>query len=199
MQENNFITKITGRGEIPINKMPGFHPPNNEEHEYILQRVEKNLKKEITTSVLWLIISLMISVFYLYMYITSNADNKKYMLIASAVFFIMARISIYRLAVVDKMVDDIIKNRKYKLRTAKIRHLMPGFGTNLAKIEAKVQDEHGNVYSYEFVLNRKLVKKFKKEPETEFLIVKLSEKKEMYSITLPPENIKNDNNEVDKI
>ena len=86
MQENNFITKITGRGEIPINKMPGFHPPNNEEHEYILQRVEKNLKKEITTSVLWLIISLMISVFYLYMYITSNADNKKYMLIASAVF-----------------------------------------------------------------------------------------------------------------
>lgn len=54
MQENNFITKITGRGEIPINKMPGFHPPNNEEHEYILQRVEKNLKKEITTSVLWL-------------------------------------------------------------------------------------------------------------------------------------------------
>ena len=108
MQENNFITKITGRGEIPINKMPGFHPPNNEEHEYILQRVEKNLKKEITTSVLWLIISLMISVFYLYMYITSNADNKKYMLIASAVFFIMAGISIYRLAVVDKMVDDII-------------------------------------------------------------------------------------------
>ena len=105
----------------------------------------------------------------------------------------MAGISIYRLAVVDKMVDDIIKNRKYELRTAKIRHLMPGFGTNLAKTEAKVQDEHGNVYSYEFVLNRKLVKKFKKEPETEFLIVKLSEKKEMYSITLPPENIKNDN------
>ena len=90
-EKNNFITKITGRGEIPINKMPGFHPPNNEEHEYILQRVEKNLKKEITTSVLWLIISLIISVFYLYMYITSNVDNKKYMLIASAVFFIISK------------------------------------------------------------------------------------------------------------
>lgn len=182
---------MTGHGEIPINKMPGFHPPNDEEHEYIFKRVEKNLKKEITTSVLWLLISLMISAFYVYMYITSTADNKKYMLVAAGVFLIMAGVSIYRLVAVDRMIDNIIENREYELRTARVRHLMPGFGTNFARTEAKIQDEQGNVYSYEFVLNRKLVKRFKKEPETEFLIVKLNEKKEMYSIALPLEHEEN--------
>ena len=45
MQENNFVNKITGRGEKPISKMPGFHPPDDEEHEYILTKIHKNLKK----------------------------------------------------------------------------------------------------------------------------------------------------------
>lgn len=45
MQENNFVNKITGRGEKPISKMPGFHPPDDEEHEYILKKIQKNLKK----------------------------------------------------------------------------------------------------------------------------------------------------------
>ena len=42
MQENNFVNKITGRGEKPISKMlPGFHPPDDEEHEYILKRFKR--------------------------------------------------------------------------------------------------------------------------------------------------------------
>ena len=54
---------------------------------------------------------------------------------------------------------------------------MPGFGTTFGKAEAKVQDENGTVYSYDFVLSGKIKREYKKNPETEFLLIKLDEKK----------------------
>ena len=47
MQDNSFITKMTGRGELPIGKMPGFEPPGDETHEIILERFKKQMRKEI--------------------------------------------------------------------------------------------------------------------------------------------------------
>ena len=45
MQDNSFITKMTGRGELPIGKMPGFEPPDDETHEIILERFKKQMRK----------------------------------------------------------------------------------------------------------------------------------------------------------
>lgn len=185
MQENSFINKITGRGELPISKMPGFHPPDNGEHEYISNRVQKNLKKETVTTGLWFFISILITIFYLYMYFIVNTTNKKYMLLAAGVFVIMSLISVYRLFFVDKVIRKIIESREYQIRSACVHHVMPGFGTNLGKAEVKMQDENGNVYCYEFVLTKKLAKQYKKQPETEFLLIKIDEKKERYGIMLP--------------
>lgn len=187
MQENSFINKITGRGELPISKMPGFHPPDDEEHEYISNKVQKNLKKETVTTGLWFVVSILITIFYLYMYFMVNTTNKKYMLLAAGVFVIMSLISVYRLLFVDKVIRKIIENREYQIRNACIHHVMPGFGMNLGKTEVKMQDENGNVYCYEFVLTKKLAKQYKKQPETEFLLIKIDEKKERYGIMLPLE------------
>ena len=191
MQENNFVNKITGRGEKPISKMPGFHPPDDEEHEYILKKIQKNLKKETVSSGSWMIVGIIIVIMYIRMYFKSTSDDKGYILMAAGVFGVMALICAYRLFFVDRQISDIVKEKKYQVGNAKIHHIMPGFGTTFGKAEAKVQDENGTVYSYDFALSGKIKREYKKNPETEFLLIKLDEKKEMYSITLP----KKDNQE----
>ena len=100
----------------------------------------------------------------------------------------MALICAYRLFFVDRQIADIVKEKKYQVRNAKIHHIMPGFGTTFGKAEAKVQDENGTVYSYDFALSGKIKREYKKNPETQFLLIKLDEKKEMYNITLPKED-----------
>lgn len=177
MQENNFVNKITGRGEKPISKMPGFHPPDDEEHEYILKKIQKNLKKETVSSGSWMIVGIIIVIMYIRMYFKSTSDDKGYILMAAGVFGVMALICAYRLFFVDKQISNIVKEKKYQVRNAKIHHIMPGFGTTFGKAEAKVQDENGTVYSYDFVLSGKIKREYKKNPETEFLLIKLDEKK----------------------
>ena len=42
MQKDNFFNRMTGRGELPISKMAGLHPPEDEEHEYIVRNAERH-------------------------------------------------------------------------------------------------------------------------------------------------------------
>ena len=72
MQENNFVNKITGRGEKPISKMPGFHTPDDEEHEYILKKIQKNLKKETVSSGSWMIVGIIIVIMYIRLYFNQH-------------------------------------------------------------------------------------------------------------------------------
>ena len=68
MQDNSFITKMTGRGELPIGKMPGFEPPDDETHEIILERFKKQMRKETVSTVFWTIMSLFFIITYIVMY-----------------------------------------------------------------------------------------------------------------------------------
>lgn len=111
MQENNFVNKITGRGEKPISKMPGFHPPDDEEHEYILKKIQKNLKKETVSSGSWMIVGIIIVIMYIRMYFKSTSDDKGYILMAAGVFGVMALICAYRLFFVDKQISNIVKEK----------------------------------------------------------------------------------------
>ena len=115
MQENNFVNKITGRGEKPISKMPGFHPPDDEEHEYILKKIQKNLKKETVSSGSWMIVGIIIVIMYIRMYFKSTSDDKGYILMAAGVFGVMALICAYRLFFVDKQISNIVKEKKYQI------------------------------------------------------------------------------------
>lgn len=54
--ENEFILKMTGRNETPIEKLGGFHKPDDELHEQIRERVHKKMQREITTSILWTLV-----------------------------------------------------------------------------------------------------------------------------------------------
>lgn len=178
MQESNFIAKITGRGELDMQKMPGFQPPDDKTHEELSGLVLKKVKKEIRMNLMWIVLCAGIAGFYIFLYIKSIDAGKRNLLTASMIFILAAVLGFYRYWCVDRKVKHVIAAREYKVRTAKIHHVMPG----IRKDTVKIQDEKGNVYYYEFFLNRKLQKQFKNDPETEFTIIQLDEKKNIYSI-----------------
>lgn len=189
MQENNFFNKIIGKGELSIKQMQGFHSPDDEEHQYITQKMQKSLIKNIVVSSLMLLISMIFTVMYIWMYFRSVVVNKEYYLVVAGVFSVITVISGYKIFFTDSMIYKIIKNCEYKLRKAKIHHVMPGVYV-FEKTPVKIQDENGNIYYYEFQLNRKMKRIYKKDVDTEFTIIELNKKKEIYCITyLPAEQI----------
>lgn len=179
MQENSLIAKITGKGELPINKMSGFRTPDKEEHEVISAKITYKLRKETALAILWIGVGILFIYMYLYLFFHVNPDKKNSFLLSAAVFFIMILISLYRFFFVDLIVSKAIKDKSYTVRKVKIHHFMPGIRKNTVKI----QDEKGSVYYYEFILSHKQKKIYKKNPDAEFTIIKLDGDKDIYSIT----------------
>lgn len=189
MQDNSFITKMTGRGELPIGKMPGFEPPDDETHEIILERFKKQMRKETVSTVFWTIMSLFFIITYIVMYfrMDAKADAKKGILVALAAFVIIAVVNIYKYVFIDKKADAIVNERKYKVAPAMVHHIMPGFGTRFGKLTVKIcdvsDDNVGNVYNYEFVINKKVSKAYRKNKDILLTVIEIDKQKELYSLT----------------
>lgn len=198
MQDNSFITKMTGRGELPIGKMPGFEPPDDETHEIILERFKKQMRKETVSTVFWTIMSLFFIITYIVMYfrMDAKADAKKGILVALAAFVVIAVVTIYKYVFIDKKADAIVNEKKYKVAPAMIHHIMPGFGTRLGKLTVKIcdagDDNVGNVYNYEFVINKKVSKAYRKNKDIILTVIEIDKQKELYSLTYIDEADKDD-------
>lgn len=178
MQESNFIAKMTGKGELDIRKLQGFAPPDDDTQQRIMRQLGKKIHREIILNFLWAGISVCFTIFYLCLYISTDINTKQNFLYAAVVFAIMVVISLHRYISVDRKVMNILENRSYQVRRVTVHHLMPG----IRKESAKIQDEHGNVYYYEFYLTRKMKKKHRQNPNAEFIVLRLDEKKELYSL-----------------
>lgn len=184
LQGNNFINKMTGKNEHPISQISGFRPPNDNEHQIILKRAEKKYRKEEAASVMMTIISFIFIIMYVYMYFHSKSDNKMYILFVAGIFVIIAGINIYKLFGVDIATKKIIQNRSYRIRKVRIHHFMPGFGANIGRPEVKIQDENGDVYSYEFIINGKMKRAYSKNKSIEFCLIELNKEKSKYCLML---------------
>ena len=64
---------MTGRGELPISKVAGLHPPDDEEHEYIEDIMHKKISRELLASVLWSIIGIAFIIVYIYIHVKSKS------------------------------------------------------------------------------------------------------------------------------
>lgn len=173
-----------GKGELPINKLGGFSPPSDYEHNYISKRFAKSLKKSTTSTWIWTIISVLFVVMYIFVLVNIGFNNQQttFCLIAIAVFVITAATGFYKIFYVNKRIKQIIEAKTYTLRKVQVHHIMPGFGTSLGKKTAKINDEKGNVYFYEFELGKEVKRKYKKNEYEWFCVLKLDEKKELYTL-----------------
>lgn len=209
MQGNNFVTKMTGRGELPIEKLQGFQSPDEETHEYILQKIKDRLSRERLSSLLWIFISAAFICLYVYLIIKSNTETKGYLVLSAIVFVIIALVCMYKMIFVDAEIKKSVENQRYRIREVNIHHLMPGFGISLGKAIAKISDEKKNVYSYEFSLSKQLRKIYKKNPNELFTIIELemdvkplrkNKTKKIYSITcIPKEELEEENEDMEDV
>lgn len=188
MQENNkFIAKMTGKGEVPIENMIGFHPPDDAEHEAISKKIRKKIKREKISSCLWAAISLAFVVLYVYLIVNSDIEKKEYLVLSALVFCAIAFVCIYKVVFIDTKIIKVFDSREYQLKDVNIHHLMPGFGVSLGKSIAKVSDinvidgiESGHsetglkVYNYEFDINRELKKVYRKNHNAVFTLISMS-------------------------
>lgn len=182
MQKDNFFNRMTGRGELPISKMTGFHPPEDEEHEYIEKIMHKKISRELLSSALWSIIGIAFVIIYIYVHIKSKLEISVYFFVTLGVFALIVIVNAYRFAIVDTKLDRIIEERKYAIKDVKVHHVMPGYGTNFGKLTVKIQDEQENVYYQEFTINRKMAKIYKNDTDTVFILIALNREKNIYSL-----------------
>ena len=182
MQKDNFFNRMTGRGELPISKMTGFHPPEDEEHEYIEKIMHKKISRELLASALWSLIGIAFIVMYIYIHVKSKLEISVYFFVTLGVFALIVIVNAYRFTVVDTKLDKIIVERKYTIKDVKVHHVMPGYGTNLGKLTVKIQDEQENVYYQEFTINRKMAKIYKNDTDTVFILIALDRGKNIYSL-----------------
>lgn len=182
MQKDNFFNRMTGRGELPISKMTGFHPPEDEEHEYIEKIMHKKISRELLASALWSLIGIVFIAMYIYIHIKSKSEISVYFFVTLGVFALIVIVNAYRFAVVDTKLDKIIVERKYTIKDVKVHHVMPGYGTNFGKLTVKIQDEQENVYYQEFTINRKMAKIYKNDTDTVFILIALNREKNIYSL-----------------
>lgn len=199
MQENNLLKKMINSGDIPINHLRGFREPTEDEHSFIYERLKKNTKKDIISMGLYSFVCLLFVAFYLYMYFVLDSDKKSFMLIVAGVFILIILMAIYRIVRIDKSINKIVSEKAYQIAPVKISKIILGFGVQIGKSNVKVKDEDGNVYGYEFILNSSLKKIYKKNPEAEFFVIKLDEKRNMYGITYIKTDIEKDTDDVDEI
>ena len=80
LQKDNFFNRMTGRGELPISKVAGLHPPDDEEHEYIEDIMHKKISRELLASVLWSIIGIAFIIVYIYIHVKSKSEITIYFL-----------------------------------------------------------------------------------------------------------------------
>lgn len=199
MQENNLFKKMINSGDIPINHLRGFREPTEAEHSFIYEKLKKNTKKDIISMCLYSFVCLVFVAFYLYMYFVLDSDKKSFMLIVAGVFILIILMAIYRIVRIDKSINKIVSEKAYQIAPVKISKIILGFGVQIGKSNVKVKDEDGNVYGYEFILNSSLKKIYKKNPEAEFFVIKLDEKRNMYGITYIKTDIEKDTDDVDEI
>lgn len=183
MQENKFIDRILHTDEIPMKRMQGFREPTDEEHEIILNRVIKNLRKETVSMFLYSVMCIAFAIMYVVMFFRSDNKNDYIMLAVAGFFALIIVINVYKFIKVDRYVKNIVEKKDYVLRNVRIKNLELGFGPQIGKSNARVTDESGNVYGYDFVLNRKMKKIYRKNENAEFTVLKFDEKRDMYSIT----------------
>lgn len=196
MQKDNFFNIMTGRGELPISKMAGLHPPpEDEEHEYIKNIMHRKISRELLSSVLWSIIGVAFIIIYIYIHVKSKSEITIYFFVTLTVFVLIVIVNTYRFVVVDKKLDKIVKERKYVIRNVKVHHVMPGYGTNFGKLTVKIQDEQKNVYYQEFTLNRKMAKMYKNDTDTVFILIVLDKDKNIYSLLSKKEEQKEEKSE----
>lgn len=188
MQKNNkFIAKMTGKGEVPIENMTGFHPPDDAEHEAISKKIRKKIKREKISSCLWAAISLAFVVLYVYLIVNSDIEKKEYLALSALVFCAIAFVCIYKVVFIDTKIIKVFDSREYQLKDVNVHHLMPRFGVSLGKSIAKVSDinvidgieseqsETGlKVYNYEFDINRELKKVYRKNHNAVFTLISMS-------------------------
>jgi len=93
----------------------------------------------------------------------------------------------YKYVFIDKKADAIVNERKYKVAPAMVHHIMPGFGTRFGKLTVKIcdvsDDNVGNVYNYEFVINKKVSKAYRKNKDIILTVIEIDKQKELYSLT----------------
>lgn len=192
---------MTGRDEIPIEKMTGFHPPDDDEHEYILQNLRKKLKREKISSCLWIFLSLAFVGLYIHLIINSKTANKIYLILSAMVFGIIAIVCAYKVLVIDVRMRTVIENKDYQMKDVHIHHLMPNIGVSLGKAVAKVSDDEQNVYRYEFDLNKRLKRIYKKNKNATFTMMKASlrrKNQKQYILTYIPPKEENTETEEEK-
>lgn len=193
---------MTGKGEIPIEKMTGFHPPDDDEHEYILQNLRKKLKREKISSCLWIFLSLAFVGLYIHLIVNSKTTNKMYLILSAIVFAVIAVVCIYKMLVIDVRIRSVIENKDYQTKNVHIHHLMPNIGISLGKAVAKVNDDDQNVYRYEFDLNKRLKKIYKKNKNATFTMMEASlrgKNKRQYILTyIPPKEENTEEKEEEK-
>ena len=77
-----------------------------------------------------------------------------------------------------------------------IHHIMPGFGTRLGKLTVKIcdasDDNVGNVYNYEFVINKKVSKAYRKNKDIVLTVIEIDKQNELYNLTYIDETDKAD-------
>lgn len=190
--DSKIFSKLAGSNELPIGRMPGFHEPGPVEAKRLGKRLKNNTRKAIATTAAWTAGSILFAAMYGRMYLGAR---KTVFLAALAVFLFMSVMGILNIALVDIRTYRAVESGQYTLRNAWIDHISPGFATSGGKAAAKIRDENGNVYSHEFTLNKRLRKIYKKDPEREFLVIRLYGK--MYCLTEAPEAVQEEEAEME--
>lgn len=178
----SLFSKIAGKGELPIEEMPGFRRPTDAEAKEIEKKFRISIGKDILTTAGWTIICALFSVMYGSMY---RSLRHKFLLVSCILFAILLVIGVIRLFFTDGRTFNSIMNRKYTIRSAWIDYVLPGVTTAGGKAAAKIRDEKGNVYSHEFSLSRKIKKLNKSNPDQEYLAIRIDTG--MYCLTTPIE------------
>ena len=178
---NKFIKKFLGQGEMDIRDIKDLRPPTEKEKEYIKKKVEKNAKTEAVSSAFWGSVSAFFVGMYLFLVVFGEEKNRAVPLFMACVFVVLTAACWYRI-IRCREIKRKIREEKYQMKDVTIHHLVPGF--SLSHATAKIKDEKEVVYSYEFVLNRKQKKLYKKDKNQKFLLLDVGNKKD-YSLLIP--------------
>ncbi len=178
--KNKFVKNVVGVGEVDINKMPGFRDSTEDEHTILSEKYKKAIYKNIILMLFWTLVSAIFIMFHVKMY---YMFNDMIFLVFAAVFAVTILINIYKLIFVDKFTLNKIMNKNYNIAEARIHHLMPRIVSQSGRPIAKIQDEKGNIYNQEFIINKENKKIYQKNQEEKFIIVMIDKKRRIYGLT----------------
>lgn len=177
--KSKFFEKIVKSDEQDIDSLNGFAEPDEQMHQEILVRYQKALHKDILCAVFWCIMCTIFIIVHIEMY--ADLHNNIFLLF-SAIFFITALLSIYRLKKYGFDVVRKVKKREYKIRKVRVGHTISRFIAQSGRPSVKIVAE-GHVYSHEFSMNRRNRRIYKKDPDAEFVLIQIDRKHKIYSLT----------------